>query len=192
MEMRIKRTGTSHFTGKPRKRAAVIAMTAAAVAAAVVLGGPAGASPLAARAAAVSGTEHFQIMSTSTTSLNAGVIVYGAFTASGVDHESSSTANTATDRFTFAGGSFKVTHTGKGGTQTFNSKTCLFVLSQPGIYTLSGGTGTYKGISGHGTFKLSVIGLGPKLKNGKCNPSETAIAIAQQTVIDASGSVKIP
>jgi hypothetical protein len=51
--------GMKRFPGTLRKRAAVLAMTGTAVASAVVLAGPAGASPLAARPSAVTGAEHF-------------------------------------------------------------------------------------------------------------------------------------
>ncbi len=88
------------------------------------------------------------------------------------------------------GGSFKVVHTGKRGTQSFNFKTCFYAFSQPGTYKLSGGTGKYKGISGHGTYTVSAIGLSPKLKNGECNPN--AVATAQQIVFRGGGSVKLP
>jgi hypothetical protein len=168
------------------KRAAALAVTAAAVAGTVALASSAGASA----SAAVSGTEHFQVITASATPTKAGVILYGAFTAAGVDQISTSNANTAADLFVLPGGSFKVVHTGKPGTQTFNPKTCFYTFSQPGTYKLSGGTGKYKGISGHGTYTVSGIGLSPKLTNGKCNPN--AVATAQQIVFRGSGSVKLP
>jgi hypothetical protein len=171
------------------KRAAGLAMTAAVAAAAVgavALAGPAGASA----SAGVSGTEHFQIISASATPTKAGVILNGAFATAGVDHISTSSADTSADLFVLPGGSFQVVHTGKRGTQTFNPKSCFYGFSQPGTYKLSGGTGKYKGISGHGTYTVSGIGLSPKLKNGKCNPN--AVATAQQIVFRGSGSVKLP
>jgi hypothetical protein len=194
METWIKRASTNHFASKTRKRTAVLAMTGAAVAAAVVLAAPAGASPLAPRTApAVTGTEHFQIMSTSTTSPTSDVIAWGVFTAPGVDNpiSSNSSGTKGVDSFAFPGGKFKVTHTAKSQTQSFNAKTCLFQFTQKGVYALSDGTGKYKGIHGSGTFVVRVIGLGPKLKSGACNPDPNAVSIASQTVIDASGPVKI-
>ena len=77
------RTG---FTG--RKRAAVVAMTGAAAAAVtgLVMAGPAGASQMAPSGpAAVTGTEHIQIMTTSATSNTASTIVWGPVTAAGVE-----------------------------------------------------------------------------------------------------------
>ena len=68
MEKKIKTAGAwlrGLSTG--RKRAAMAAMVGAVVAAVVGLAVPAGASPIAARPAAVTGAEHFQAMSTSGT-----------------------------------------------------------------------------------------------------------------------------
>jgi hypothetical protein len=187
MKTEIKKAGTNHFSGKTRKRAAVLAMTGAAIAAGVVLAVPAGASPLA--PTAVSGAEHFQAMTTSATANTQGVIAWGAFTAAGVDHENSSNAATSTDLFTFPGGSFKVTHTTKSMAGGF-TKSCFASFTGKGTFKLSGGTGKYKGISGSGTFTFTDIGIAPKTKKGACN--ENANPIANQQVIAASGSVKLP
>jgi hypothetical protein len=173
-----------------RKRAALAATAAAAVATVVGLAVPAGASALAGRPAAVSGAEHFQAMTTSATATTQGVIAWGAVTAAGVDHESSSNAPTSTDLFTFPGGSFKVTHTTKSMTQNVNPKTCFASFGGKGTFKLSGGTGKYKGISGSGTFTLSDIGVAARTRSGACNLN--ANPVANQQLIDANGSVKIP
>jgi hypothetical protein len=87
-----------------RKRAALAAMVAAAVATVVGLAVPAGASPLAARSASVTGTQHFQMMNTTTseTSTTNPLIAWGLFTAPGVDQEHANN----TDTFKFPGGTF--------------------------------------------------------------------------------------
>ena len=175
-----------------RKRAGVLAMTGAAVAAGLVLAVPAGASP---RSAAVTGAEHFQVMSTATSnSPNSPLIAWGVFTGAGVDRQISSNAagTKGVDNFIFANGKFKVTHTAKTQKQSFNTKTCFYSFSQTGVFTLSGGTGKYKGISGSGKYALSVVGIGPKLKSGACNPNQNARSIANQQVIGANGSVTLP
>ncbi len=187
----IKRAGINHFTSKTRKRAAVLAMTGAAVAGGVLLAVPAGAAPIApAAAATVTGAEHFQAVSTSATATRQGVIAYGLFTAYGVDHENNSNAATSTDLFTFAGGSFKVIHTTKRQSQTVNVKACFFRYTASGTYRLAAGTGKYKGISGTGTFALSAMGFGPKTKKGACN--ENANPIVSQQVINANGTARLP
>jgi hypothetical protein len=175
-----------------RKRAGLAVMVAAAVATVVGLAVPAGASPLAARPSTVSGTEHFQMMNTTTseTSTTNPLIAWGLFTLPGVDVEHANN----TDTFKFPGGTFLVKHATKKGTahQSFNAKTCLFQYSEQGTLKVGSGTGKFKGISGSGTYALSVIGIGAKLKNGKCNPSETAPEAAQQQEIQAVGKIKLP
>jgi hypothetical protein len=132
---------------------------------------------------AVSGTQHFQLMSTSATSSTSKIIAYGAaFTAAGVDHQ----GNGNVDKFVFKGGSFKVRHSNGKGPQSFNPKTCLLKIDQHGTYTIVAGSGTgkFKGIGGHGTYKLHIVGIGAK-KNGKC--SQKLPPVAFQQIIQASG-----
>ena len=177
------RTG---FTG--RKRAAVVAMTGAAAAAVtgLVMAGPAGASQMAPSGpAAVTGIEHVQIMTTSGTASTASTIVWGPVTAAGVDHM----GNTV-DTIVFPGGTWKIRHSNGTGPQSFNPKTCLFLVNQHGTYRILSGTGKYKGISGHGTYQLSIVFLGAKTKKGAC--SQTAPPVAFHQVINASGPVKLP
>jgi hypothetical protein len=151
---------------------------AAAAAGAITLGG------LTAASAAVSGTEHFQFMTTSPTSSNASIIATGAFTAGGVDHP-----GRTTDTLVFPTGSFKVTHSKPTGTQTLNPKTCLLTASQTGTYTISGGTGIYHGISGHGTYRAHLLAVAARNAQGKCSTT-LAPAAWQQTIV-ASGPVHL-
>ncbi len=170
-------------------------MAVAAVAAGVVLAVPAGASPLTAGPAAVTGTEHFQVMSTATSnSPKSPLIAWGVFTGAGVDRQISSNASgtKGVDAFIFANGKFTVKHTAKTQKQSFNARTCFYSFSQTGVFTLSRGTGKYKGISGSGTFALTVIGIGPKLKSGACNPNQNARSIANQQEIVGNASVRLP
>lgn len=154
-----------------------IVLSAATVA---MLGGGAA---LASRTPAASGTEHLQLMSTSATSNKAGVIVSGVFTAGGVDIQGSKV-----DTFKFANGSFKVAHSNGKGTQSFNPTTCLMTIQFHGTYKISHGTGKYAGISGHGNYQLSILGVGAKVK-GKC--SQKAPPVAFQQLIKASGPVRL-
>jgi hypothetical protein len=175
------------FTGfKAGKHAAVATMAGAAAAAVVGLASPAGASPVVAGGpAVVTGTEHFQMMTTSGTASSFPVIAYGVFTTPGVDHESGGPGAT----FVFPGGTVKVKHTNGTGPQSFNPKTCLLQVTLRGTYTITGGTGKYKGISGHGTFTAQILGIGAKSK-GSC--SQTLPPVAWQQEIQASGPVRLP
>jgi hypothetical protein len=173
-------------------RAVLLAATGTAAAAAVVgLTLPAGAAPTVAhRAATVSGTEHFQLISTSATSNTLNALAWGPFAAAGTDHEGNSNTKTATDLLKLNGGSFKITHTVKSEKQSINPKTCFLSVIEKGTYKLSAGTGAYKGISGSGTFTLTVYALAAKTKKGTCN--ENANPIGLQNVVTASGPVKLP
>jgi hypothetical protein len=156
---------------------------AIAVASLVVAGtaGAAGATAASASAAARSGTEHFQLMSTSATSSKASFIATGVFTAGGVDIQGK------TDRIVLPGGGFTISHKRAKGTQHFNPRTCLGVVSETGTYKISNGTGRYAGIRGHGDYRLSVMFVGSKNAAGKC--SQRKPPQAAQVLIRASGPV---
>jgi hypothetical protein len=158
----------------------------ACVAAALSFAVPASAAPAGASArSAVTGTEHFQLVGTSATSRTGHVIAYGVFTgAATVDHMGK------TAKFVFSNGSFKVTHKyGKGGTQSFDPKTCLVQVSEPGTYTISGGTGKYNGITGHGKFTFTLLAISAKNGQGKCVHNKPPVEF--QVIIHASGPVTI-
>jgi hypothetical protein len=182
------------FAGTGRKRA--IALVAAAVVAATAvtagLALPAGASTVAAKPAGAGGTEHFQMMNTSTsqTTTTNPIVAWGIFTAAGTDHEYANN----TDTFAFPGGTFTVKHVTTPGTahQYVNAQACLFIYSEKGTFKLSGGTGRYWGIGGSGTYALSVIGIGARLASGACNMSDTAPLAGQQQEISAVGKVWLP
>lgn len=157
------------------------AIGAAAVVAAIGSAGVAGAS---ARPAA-SGTEHFQLMTTSATSRTSSIIARGVFTAGGTDTQTTN----STDTVTFPSGTFVITHSKGTGTQHLNPKTCLFQLSLKGTYKLGSGTGAYAKLSGSGTYQLSILAIAAK-SAGKC--SMKLPPVSWQQVIDASGPVSLP
>ncbi len=157
--------------------AASIAVTTATVAVS-------GLTAASAATPASSGTEHFQLMISSAKANSGPLIATGLFTAGGVDHE----GNKA-DTFTFAGGSFKVTHSRGHGKQSFNPKTCLFVINQAGTFRVGHGTGKYAGITGHGTYRLSILAVGARNAKGQC--SKNAPPVAFEQLIRASGPVTL-
>lgn len=174
------------FTG--RKRAAFLAMTGAAalaVAGTVIgLAGPAGASSATRRGSeADTGTEQFQIMTTSGTATTLSTMAYGVFTAPGVDH-----MGKTIDTLVFPGGSIKIKRTAQIGYGT-SGPSCLSTAGEQGIYSFVGGTGKYKGIRGHGKYTVSILEISPKVKGG-C--AQNATPRAFQEVINASGPVKLP
>jgi len=132
-------------------------------------------------------TESFQMMTTSGTASTFSVIASGAFTAPGVDHESQS-GNTAT--FVFPNGTVRLRHSAGTGQQSFNPKTCLLTINQHGTYALTGGTGSYAGITGSGKYQLSILAIGARNSAGKCSQTKAPVAFHQ--VINASGPVTLP
>ena len=150
----------------------------AAAAAALWLAVPAGAS-----SAHATGTENFQIMSTSATSNTSSVIATGVFTAGGVDH----TGNKV-DTFVFSNGSFKVAHSGPA-TAHLNPKTCLLTIVGHGTFKITGGTGAYAKTSGAGTYKLSILAVAAKNAAGMC--SQKLPPTAFQQIVTASGKVTL-
>ena len=163
-----------------------LAALAAASAAAILAGAgtiAASAAPAAAGHRAAAATERFQMMQTSATASTAGVIAYGRFTAHGVDH----TGNKV-DTFVFPDGTIRVAHAQGKGSQSFNPRTCLFAVTQPGTYRLEDGTGAYKGITGSGTYHMSILAIGPR-SGGKC--TQRGAPVAWQQRISAAGSVHL-
>jgi len=163
-------------------RKILVAVVVTASAAAMISG-----ASLAAASArpAVSTIEHIQGMSTSATSNKTSVIATGVFTAGGVDIATGAT----TDIFKFPTGTFKVKHHARAMEEAVNSKTYLFTISGTGTYKLSGGTGSYAGISGHGKYVLRILAVAARNSKGKC--SMKATPVAWQQVIKAQGPVKL-
>jgi hypothetical protein len=162
---------------------AVVSVVAAAGATAVTGLTAASASP--ATRPSVSGIEHFQLMTTSATSNKESFIALGSvFTAGGVDHQGNKV-----DTVVVPGGTFKIRHSRGKGTQHFNPKTCLNVISLHGTYKLLPGTGKYRTLSGHGRYQLSIVFVAARNSAGKC--SQRKPPVTYQQVIRASGPAKL-
>jgi hypothetical protein len=161
----------------------ILASAATAAAAAAMIGGAGLAS--ASTHTGASGTEHFQMMTTSATSNASSVIASGVFTAPATDREGPNNLGT----FTFSNGTIVVKHSNGTGTQHFDPKTCLMTINQHGTYNLVKGTGAYTGISGSGNYQLSILAIGAR-SGGKCTQNKPPVAWHQ--VINASGPVSLP
>jgi hypothetical protein len=133
--------------------------------------------------AAVTGTQHFQLVSNSLSGNKNKVVAYGVFNARGIDVATSNTRDT----FKFRGGSFRVRHKVTHSRQHFSKRTCAGTQRQRGTYKLSHGTGKYAGISGHGHFTVRVLIVARHTSHG-CSSKPIAI----QTIIQAHGPVSLP
>lgn len=157
---------------------------AVVTAGAIAVTGVAAASATPRSQPAVSGTEHIQVMSTSTTPGPASAIAHGVFTAAGMATLGSSRVGTVA----FPGGTITLSHHAGKGTTHFSPKTCLAIISQPGTYKITGGTGKYAGISGHGTYRLSLLFIAARAA-GKC--TTTKPPTARQELLRLSGPVHL-
>jgi hypothetical protein len=163
------------------KNKVLAAASVALAAGAVAVAGLTAASASPATRPSVTGIQHFQLMTTSAASNRESIIaIGGVFTAGGVDFQGSKV-----DRVVFPGGTFKIAHSKGTGKQVFNPKTCLQTINLHGTYQLGHGTGTYKSISGHGKYQLSILLVGARNSNGKC--SQTKAPLAFQQIIKAQG-----
>jgi hypothetical protein len=164
-----------------RKTTAALTTAAAAVLATGVGLGTASASP--AGPAAASGTEHFYLMSASTTSNRLSLIAAGVFTGAGVDISGNSS-----DTVQLPGGTFKINHSGNGpgGAPKVNPTTCFATDTIAAPFTVSGGTGKYKHIAGSGKAVITVVGILART-HGKCNFNANPVA-QQETII---GTAKV-
>jgi hypothetical protein len=122
-------------------------------------------------------------------------VASGVFSATGT-MQAQGTASNAPLKATFPGGTFLLTETSGGKpAATINSTTCAVRFAATGVqYKLSGGTGSYKGISGSGTATVRFTGVLPKLSDGKCDTSSSAEPKAGTLVstVHASGPVTLP
>ena len=127
-----------------------------------------------------SGIEHFQFMTTSTTTNMVTVIVHGVFTAGGIDMATSPT----TDTLQFPNGTIMLKHSPGTGTTSLNPHTCLFTANLHGTETLLGGTGKYAGISGHQMAQVHILAVFAR-SQGKCNQRKPPVAV--EFLVRASG-----
>lgn len=167
------------------KRLLGLAVVLAATGAMALSALPAASAAPAPTHPAVSGTEHFQLMSTSGDTNHSPVIATGLFTAGGRDH----VLNDSTDRFVFPKGTITVKHSPGKGPQSLNPRTCLLRVNQHGSYRLTGGTGAYAGITGHGRYHLTILAVLARGANGKCSQRKPPVAIELE--IQARGPVSL-
>jgi hypothetical protein len=74
---------------------------------------------------------------------------------------------------------------------TNNVHTCFLTATFGGTISLHGGKGAYKGISGTLPVSGKIVAVLPRLKNGKCNEANNAIALGYAGGISGSGKVTL-
>ena len=165
--------------------AAAIATTAGVTAASAAPGASAAPAarlaPVASHAA--SGTEYIQVMSASVAPGPASVIARGVFTAAGQVR----LGNAKVSTIRFPGGTIVLSHRQAHGSERFSPASCLSLVSQSGSYRIVHGTGRYAGISGHGTYQLSLEIVAARA-GGRCSSARPPLA--QQELLRLSGPVR--
>jgi hypothetical protein len=154
---------------RPLAAAITLASTAA------LLGGTAvaaQASPPAARQAAFSGAEHFRIISVAASSQRQSVLATGAFTAGGYQVPGKVIGLRAVDKMVFPNGTLLVTRRITKQVLPLPTSSCQISETIRGTLSISGGTGSYRGMSGGGAFLLQISGVIRK-SGGKCGGAMT-------------------
>ena len=140
------------------KRAAVL-LAAAGMAALAVTGATAAAASSASSAS--SGTEHWIAESTNPVSATATLIARGPLTVGG-------TVNLETGHVKLPGGTLTLSDHQVHGAHSENARTCLATVTSSGTYKVTGGTGLYRHVTGHGSYSLVAYAIVKKVK-GKCS-----------------------
>jgi hypothetical protein len=162
-------------------------LATAAAAVITVTGATAGASAASAAAGThhhSHGTEHIQVMSTATAGGPASAIARGVFTAAGRADLGSAKIGT----LVFPGGTITLSHRASRRTSQVDPRTCLNLLGQDGSYEITGGTGRYAGIRGHGTYQLSLEFVSAR-SHRQCTAGSPPVA--QQELLQLSGPVRL-
>lgn len=124
-------------------------------------------------------TEHFEAMSTNPVSAIATLIARGPLTIGG-------TVNLETGLAVLPGGRLTLAHHQLHGSNTFSKRTCLATVTSSGTYRITGGTGSYRDVRGHGDYRLTAYAIVAKA-HGKCG---TNVPYAQETLLTASGPIQ--
>jgi hypothetical protein len=157
-----------------------LAAAAIATAATLAITGPA--------AATTTGNEHLSLINIQTNGsapLHYSAIATGAITAGGTAIIDSK-AGTGTLRFQGGTIALKIK---SGPEKSTEHPGCLLVETGPATYTIVGGTGIYKGITGSGKSQGTATFVGATV-NGKCSNNTQADAI--QIITTATGPVSLP
>jgi hypothetical protein len=157
------------------KRTAAALLAAAGIAALAVTGATVAAAS-STPSPAPSDTEHWIVESTNPLSATATLIARGPLTIGG-------TINLVTGQVKLPGGTLTLSHHQVHGTQGENARTCLATVTSSGTYKVTGGTGLYRHVTGHGNYSLVAYAIVKKVK-GKCSVS---VPYAQTELLTATG-----
>ena len=130
-------------------------------------------------AVGASGAQRFSVSGS-----NTGGTVYASGPISGSGRDKVLGQNA--DKFIFAKGSVLVSHSATSQNQSFDPRTCLGQFTESGTYSLSSGTGAYKGVTGSGTYSARGTTRQQRTASG-CVGKPTS-----RYFVKASGWTKLP
>ncbi len=125
-------------------------------------------------------TEHFEAMSTNPVSAIATLIARGPLTIGG-------TVNLETGKAVLPGGKLTLSHHVVHTSTKTDKATCLTTFTSSGTYRITGGTGRYSHVRGHGDYRLTAYAI-VAIKDGKCETN--VVPYAQETLLTASGPIQ--
>ena len=114
----------------------------------------------------------------------ASAIARGVFTAAGQARVGDARGGT----IAFGGGTIVLSHRPAKSSSHFYPAGCLSLISQSGSYQIVRGTGRYAGISGHGTYQLSLEIVAARVHGG-CSSAKPPVA--QQELLRLAGPVRM-
>ena len=134
------------------------------------------------------GVVHVYEVDPSLTSSVGDIILTGAITDHGKDHQGIAAKGTI-NKLVLTKGTFEVNTSKLTVNPPLDPKTCTIAGSATGPVAIvtGSGTGAYRGLRGTVTTTVTIAGVLPKLKSGKCNGK--AAPIAGFSWVKASGRV---
>jgi hypothetical protein len=123
------------------------------------------------------GVIHVYEVDSSLTSNLGDIILTGAFADHGKDHQGVAAKGTI-NKLVLTKGTFEVDTSKLNLSTPLDAKTCTIAGSSTGPVSIVAGSGTraYRGVRGTVTTTVTIVGVLPKLKNGKCNANAAPIA----------------
>lgn len=136
----------------------------------------------------VGGVIHVYEVDASLTSSVGNIILTGAIADHGKDHQGIAAKGTI-NKLVLTKGTFEVNTSKLTVNPPLDPKTCTIAGSATGPVAIvaGSGTGAYRGLRGTVTATVTIAGVLPKLKSGKCNGK--AAPVAGFSWVKASGKV---
>lgn len=98
------------------------------------------------------------------------------------DIENDDGTSTSVERLDFPKGKVYLSTVGHNTSESFDEARCIFRFTGVGTFTVTGGTGIYKGISGDGTFTVRGTGIGHHVGDECSDGSFTGIVRAKANI----------